>query len=174
MSPHNTRACPSALPLIGSLSDLGALSSWAEKKWPEPVRAMIHEGAGSNSTVGANERAWLDWPLRTRVLTEVSHIDTSVIVLGRKLSAPVLGASSWLHTLAHPRGEIATAEGASAFGTTMVLSSGTGTPMGDVLSVGGPAWFRFNWRSDRGALREILTRAVQLGADALCLTGAWA
>ncbi|MFE2183544.1 alpha-hydroxy acid oxidase [Streptomyces sp. NPDC059455] len=170
MALHNDAPSPGAPPPIGDLSDLAALSTWAEQRWPEPVRAMIQDGAGSNATVQANQQAWLDWSLRTRVLTDVSHIDTSVSVLGRKLAAPILVAPSGLHTLAHPRGEIATAEGAAAFGTTMVLSSGTGTPMEDVLGLDGSSWFQFYWRRDRGTLREILTRAVALGAEALCLT----
>lgn len=170
MTLHDTAPNLDAPPPVGSVSDLARLSSWADRNWPEPVRAMIQEGAGSNATLTANENAWLGWSLRTRVLADVSHIDTSVTVLGRTLTAPVLVAPSGLHTLVHPRGEVATAEGAAAFGTTMVLSSGTGTPMEEVLGLGGPAWFQFYWRRDRGALREILARAVELGAEALCLT----
>ncbi|MFJ6392928.1 alpha-hydroxy-acid oxidizing protein [Streptomyces sp. NPDC091972] len=152
------------------MTDLGPLSEWAEKTWSEPVRTMIQDGAGTNATVVRNQSAWLNWVLRTRVLVDVSNIDTAVSVLGRTLSAPVLVAPSGLHTLAHPRGEVATAEGAASFGTTMVLSSGTGTPMEDVFAVGGPTWFQFYWRRDRGALREILARAAEHGAEALCLT----
>ncbi|MEV7683652.1 alpha-hydroxy acid oxidase [Streptomyces sp. NPDC088341] len=170
MALHDTSAGLGAPPTMELLSGLDTLSSWAERSWPEPVRTMIQEGAGTSATVLANERAWSAWSLRTRVLADVSHIDTSVTVLGRTLAAPFLVAPSGLHTLVHPRGEVATAEGAAGFGTTMVLSSGTGTPMEDVLGVGGPTWFQFYWRRDRGLLREILGRAVELGAEALCLT----
>ena len=159
-----------AVPVIGDLADLTALGEWASAVWPEPVRAMVQEGAGSNATVAANERAWRRWALRSRVLVDVSRIDTATTVLGRTVAAPVLVAPSGLHTMVHPRGEVETAEGVAAAGGIMVLSSGTGTPMEDVRAVGATTWFQFYWRRDRVALREILRRAVDVGCEALCLT----
>jgi 4-hydroxymandelate oxidase len=157
-------------PVIRDLPDLTALGEWASATWPEPVRAMVQDGAGSNATVAANERAWRGWALRARVLVDVSSIDTGTTLLGRPLPAPVLVAPSSLHTMVHPRGEVGTAEGVAASGGIMVLSSGTGTPIEAVREVGGRTWFQFYWRRDRTQLRELLRRAVDLGCEALCLT----
>ena len=157
-------------PHIPTLPDLDPLRRWAERVWSEPVRAMVQDGAGSNATVAANERAWLGRALRQRVLVDVSTVDTATTVLGARLPVPIMVAPTGLHTMVHPRGELATAEGAAEAGVPMVLSSGTGTPMEDVAKAGRPGWFQFYWRRDRAALREILRRAVDVGFSALCLT----
>ena len=159
-----------AAPVIRELTDLAALGEWASAVWPEPVRTMVQEGAGSNATVAANERAWRDWSLRARVLVDVSRIEPRTTVLGGSIPAPVLVAPSGLHTMVHPRGEVETAEGVAAAGGIMVLSSGTGTPIEAVRAVGVRTWFQFYWRRDRRQLRQILRRAVDLGCEALCLT----
>jgi 4-hydroxymandelate oxidase len=170
MSQEMVQQTAAAPPVIGTLADLAPLRAWADAVWPEPVRTMIEEGAGTGATVAANEAAWRDWSLRSRVLRDVARVDTTTTVLGRPVSAPILVAPSGLHTMVHPRGEVATAEGAARFGSVMVLSSGTGTPIEDVRRVGGRTWFQFYWRRDRAQLRELLVRAADLGCEALCLT----
>ena len=49
--------------------------------------------------------------LHPRVLRDVSNIDMSTTILGRKIDFPVCVSPTALHKLAHPDGEVATAKG---------------------------------------------------------------
>ena len=71
-------------------------------------------GAMDEITVKANHRAYDEIFLRYRVLASVGTRDTSTTVLGHKMTMPVLVAPSAFHGLAHPLGELATAQGATA------------------------------------------------------------
>ncbi|HEY0475259.1 MAG TPA: alpha-hydroxy acid oxidase [Kribbella sp.] len=152
------------------LADLDELEHWASASWDTPVRAMVQGGAGSRATLSANISAWSQWALRSRVLVDVSQVDTSTTVLGVEHRTPILIAPTGLHTLVHPDGEVATAIGARDFDTTMILSSGTGRTCRDVRSVGGRTWFQFYWGRDRSRVRDNLQMAVAAGCSAICLT----
>jgi len=157
-------------PDTSTLLELDELERWAAAHWAPAVREMIQGGAGTRSTVSANQSAWTDWQLRTKVLVDVSDITTETTVLGGVHRTPILVAPSGLHTLVDPEGEVATATGARNFGTTMILSSGTGRTLESVREVGGRTWFQFYWGKDRGRIRDIVQKAVNLGCEAVCLT----
>jgi len=153
--------------VVGSLLDLQA---HATARWDDGVRAFIQDGAGASRAVRANLAAHERWALRSRVLRDVSSIDTATTVLGQRVELPVLIAPSALHTLVHPDGEVATATGARDAGTVMVLSASTGRTIQDVAAPGASLWFQLYWGEDRGRVRELVQMADAAGAGALCLT----
>jgi 4-hydroxymandelate oxidase len=153
--------------VIDSLLDLQA---HATAGWDAGIRAFVQGGAGTNRAVRANRAAHERWALRSRVLRDVSSIDTATTVLGQRVELPVLIAPSGLHTLVHPDGEVATAAGARDAGTVMVLSGGTGRTIPDVAASGVNLWFQLYWGEDRGRVRELVQLADAAGARALCLT----
>ena len=55
------------------------------------------------------------WKLLPRVLVDVSDRDLSTTVLGHRISFPVCIASTAMHRMAHPDGEVATAQGKDYF-----------------------------------------------------------
>ena len=153
--------------VVGSLLDLQA---HAIARWDTGVRAFIEDGAGTNRAVRANRAAHERWALRSRVLRDVSSIDTATTVLGQRVESPVLMAPSGLHTLVHPDGEVATAIGARDAGTVMILSAGTGRTIPDVAASGVSLWFQLYWGEDRGRVRDLVQMADAAGVGALCLT----
>jgi 4-hydroxymandelate oxidase len=73
--------------------------------------------------------------------------------------------------LIHPKGELATARGASAAGATMVVSSFANTSLEDVAAVAtSPLWFQLYAQPDSGFTRDLVQRAEAAGYRALCLT----
>jgi 4-hydroxymandelate oxidase len=134
------------------------------------ARAMIQNGAGDNSTVIRNQKAWSRWRLRPRVLVDVSARDTSTGFMGQQLALPVLIAPSGLHGLAHDEAERATACAARDAGTLMVLSMGASLPIEAVASTGARFWFQCYWGEDRSRLHELLDLAAQQGCHGICLT----
>jgi 4-hydroxymandelate oxidase len=127
-------------------------------------------GSGREWTLAENERAFLRWVFRRRVLVDVADIDTSVTVLGRRHQLPVLLAPVALQRMAHPEGELATARAARAAGTTMVLSTLASSTLEEVAATGVNRWFQLYIHRDRGLTTDLVARAVAAGYSAIVLT----
>ena len=127
-------------------------------------------GANDERTLADNRAAFGRRRIVPRVLRDVSHVDLSVHVLGRRWPSPIWICPTAFHRMAHPDGEVATARAASARGTTFTLSTSSSTDLGEVAAVGGPRWFQVYLLADLGARRELVERAVASGYEALVLT----
>jgi 4-hydroxymandelate oxidase len=127
-------------------------------------------GANDERTLAGNRAAFERRRIVPRVLRDVSHVDPSVEILGRRWPWPIWIAPTAFHKLAHPDGELATARAAAARGITMVLSTSASTDLAEVAAVGGPRWFQVYLLADPGARREHVERAVAAGYEALVLT----
>ncbi len=131
----------------------------------------VTAGAGDELTVRWNKEAYQRIRLRPHVLVDVSKLDTRVTLFGQEHPFPILLAPTGSQKLTHPEGELATARGASAAGTTMVLSSFSNTSLEDVAAVAkSPLWFQLYAQTDHGFTRELVQRAETGGYRALCLT----
>ncbi len=153
-----------------TLIDLNEFESAACDIWTPGARAFIQQGSGRNYAVEANLAAQARWALRSRVLTDVSSIDTSTTVLGEPVSLPILVGPSGLHNLSTPDGEVATAEGAKAAGALMVMSAGSSRSIEEVRAVGGRTWFQMYWGADRERTSQLVRLAESRGCTALCIT----
>jgi 4-hydroxymandelate oxidase len=130
----------------------------------------IHSGAGDEHTLRWNRDAFARIRLSPRVGRDVSAVDTRCTLMGRELAHPIMLAPVAAHSLAHPDGEVATADAARETKTGMVLSSYTSRPIEDVLAVGPePLWFQL-YLQERAATRDLTARIAMLGFHALCLT----
>jgi len=139
---------------------------------PADVADYYAGGSGEEETLEANRAAWHDFALRPSVLRDVSAVDTGVTLLGASLAAPILVAPTALHGLAHPDGEAATAAGAAAAGSLLVVSARSSVPIETVASAtAGPWWFQAYAMRDAGLSDALIERAVRAGASALVLTG---
>jgi 4-hydroxymandelate oxidase len=97
-------------------------------------------------------------------------VSTATELLGTALAAPVIVAPTALHTLAEPEGEVATARGAAAAGSLLVLSSRSGREIAAVAAAAGPWWYQVYVLRDRAITRDQVGRAVLTGAQCLVLT----
>ena len=153
------------------MTPYAVLEDRARAVLPQPVFDYYAGGAGDEDTLAANASAWSAVRLRPRVLRDVSHVDTSTTVLGSRVAAPVLVAPTAFHRLAHPSGELATAQGTSAAGSLLVLSTRSSTRLESVAEAAGPWWFQVYVLRDRGLTKQLVQRATAAGARALVLTG---
>jgi 4-hydroxymandelate oxidase len=136
------------------------------------VLAYLETGSGAEVTRGEAAAAWGAYRLRARVLTDVSSVDPSVELLGRRLATPFVVAPTAFHRLAHPEGEVATARGAGAAGALMTISSRCSVPIEDAAAAcTGPWWFQVYATRDASMFRQLAVRARDAGASALVLTG---
>jgi 4-hydroxymandelate oxidase len=141
----------------------------AERLTPRAL-AYYTGGANDERTLADNRAAFGRRRIIPRVLRDVSHVDPSVEILGRRWPWPIWIAPTAFHKLAHPDGELATARAAAARGITMVLSTSASTDLAEVATVGGPRWFQVYLLADPGARRAHVERAVAAGYEAMVLT----
>jgi 4-hydroxymandelate oxidase len=152
--------------------DLDLLEDQARRAMGEMPYAYFAGGAGTEELLVENVVAWRRWQLQPRVLVDVSSVSTATTVLGQPVDLPVLVAPTAIQVLAHPDGEVATARGAAAAGTLMVLSSLATRSLEDVHSAAPPAprWMQIYVLRDRGRTAELVRRAADSGYGALVLT----
>ena len=154
-----------------AFTNLLELEDLARAKVPRPSFDYIAGGAEDEVSLRRNREAFTKWALRPRVLVDVSRRDTSTSVLGQRVSMPILVAPTAFHGLVHPEGEVATARGAAAAGTLMVVSAIATRELEEVAkAVAGPCWFQlYVWR-DREVTAQLVKRAARAGYGAICLT----
>lgn len=132
---------------------------------------FISGGAGDELSLKWNREAYDRIRLRTRVLVDVSKLDTRVRLFGQELAHPILLAPTAYHKLVHPEGEVETARGAGATATTMVVSSFATTAVEDIARVATePLWFQLYVQPDRGFTKALVQRAEDAGCKAICVT----
>ncbi len=161
-----------AAPLV-CLADYAAA---ARARLDDNARAYFEGGAADELTLAANVQAWRDIPLSSRVLRPMAGGHTRVVLFGRTLAHPILLAPVACQRLAHPDGELATAQAAAALQAGMVLSTQSSVAVEDVARIlctdpdAGPLWFQLYLQHDRGFTRELVQRVEAAGCEALVLT----
>jgi 4-hydroxymandelate oxidase len=152
--------------------DLAALEQAARGRLDPAVYDYVAGGADAELTLADNLAAWARLRLRPRVLRDVRRVDTASSVLGTPLPTPILAAPTAYHGLLHPDGEVATAAGAAAAGSLLVLSTQANRSLEEVArhAPGAPRWFQVYVHVDHGFTEELVGRAAAAGCSALVLT----
>ncbi len=129
-------------------------------------------GALDEITLKENRLAINRYQLRPRMLVDVSQRDLSTTILGQSLTMPILIAPMAFQCLAHPEGEIATAQAAANSGVVMVLSTMSTKSLEAVAAQTQhtPQWFQLYIHRDRSLTQALVQRAEAAGYSALCLT----
>jgi 4-hydroxymandelate oxidase len=153
------------------LASLADVEHAARARMSPMAREYVNGGAGDEQTLRWNTEAYRELMLRSRVLVDVSHVDTTTPLLGHTLAHPILVAPTAYHKLVHPDGEVATAQGAAAAGATMILSSFSTTAVEEVArATSMPLWYQLYVQPDRGFTQALVERVEAAGCAALCLT----
>jgi (S)-2-hydroxy-acid oxidase len=144
----------------------------AAQRMDKQTRDYYNEGSDSGSTLAENISAYQKYRIRPRVLRDISVIDTSVNVFGQQISTPIGAASTAMHCLAHPDGEIATARACKAQDTVMGLSSFATQTLEDVKDAIGntPMALQLYLFEERDHSVKLIKRAKAAGYKAVLLT----
>lgn len=143
----------------------------ARRRLPRQIFDMVDGGAYEETTLRANRADLAALRLRQRVLVDVARRETSVNVLGRRLSLPVILAPIGLAGLAGRRAEVQGARAAERAGVPFCMSTLSICSLEEVRrTTSAPFWFQLYMMRDRGCVRELLQRAQAAGCDALILT----
>lgn len=131
---------------------------------------FIEAGSMDEFTTRRNRSAFEDLKLRPRFLRDVQERKISTTVLGQEISMPVMVAPAGSHMLAHPDGEVATAQGAGRSDTLMMLSTSSNYSMEEVSeAASGPLWFQLYHRG-YNFTEMLVHRAEEAGFKAIVLT----
>ena len=151
--------------------NLSDLEQAAKEKLPAIAFDYYSSGAWDEATLRENRAAFERIAVHYRVMVDVSKRDLSVTLFGQRISLPILIAPTAFHCLAHPEGELATARGAGAAATILVVSSLSNTRIEDIAATAtGPLWFQLYINQDRGFTRDLVARVERAGCGALMLT----
>ncbi|OBT90448.1 hypothetical protein VE02_01225 [Pseudogymnoascus sp. 03VT05] len=136
---------------------------------------FFNSGSSSQVTVHENSTAFSKYRLRPRVLVDVSKADTSVNVLGSKISFPLSVSPAGIQAMAHPDGELATSRACAKRQVLMGVSSFSNYPVEEVVKAGrevGPMAhvLQLYTMKDRALQERIIRRAEAAGCVAIFLT----
>jgi L-lactate dehydrogenase (cytochrome) len=149
-----------------SVSDYRAL---AKARLPHFLFEYLDGGSYNEVTLRRNVEDLRDVALRQRVLRDVSSIDLTAELFGKRWAMPVGLGPVGLSGLYARRGECQAARAAAAAGVPFALSTLSACSIGEVAKAA-PLWFQLYIVKDREFVRDMIARARGAGCGALLLT----
>lgn len=147
----------------------------AARNLPREVYEFLAGGAGDETSLVTHAQAYQKIYLRPRVLVDVSSIDLSCSIFGKKLNLPFIAAPVAFKMLVHPEGELAVARAVANTAIGHTLSLNATKSIEDVASAAPNLkqqinWFQLYVLKDRVLTKEIIERAVAHGHNGICVT----
>ena len=144
----------------------------AKKLLSAGAYGYVAGGAGDETTMAANRRAFERWKIVPRVFRDVAVRDMRTEILGTPMPAPLMLAPIGVQSIIHPEGELATARAAADVGLPHILSTASSYAMEEVgdAAASGPRWFQLYWPNDPELAASFLERAERAGYTALVVT----
>jgi L-lactate dehydrogenase (cytochrome) len=143
----------------------------ARRRLPHFLFDYIDGGSYSETTLRRNVSDLEAVRLRQRVLRDVSNIEPSTILFGRKVALPVALAPIGLAGMNARRGEVQAARAAEGAGVPFCLSTVSACSIEEVArGTTSPFWFQLYMIRDRGFMRDLIGQARAAGCAALVFT----
>jgi len=166
---------PSLNPYKGQLlqaQSVDDLASIARKRTPKVVFDYVEGGAIDEIAYSRSRAAYSRIEINSRVLRDVSKIDTSEKILGKVVDIPICFAPTGYTRLMHHVGEPAVANVASNKNLIYALST-MGTTSPEELAAAVPnsrRWFQLYIMKNRSDSLAVIKQAKDNGFEALVLT----
>ena len=143
----------------------------AKNKLPSPIFHYIDGGADDEVTLKRNTDSFNKCDLIPNVLTDVSNVDLSTTVLGKKIDFPLFLSATAMGRLYHYQGERATAKAAEKMGTMFGISTMSTVSIEEIGDLtNSPKLFQLYIHKDRGLTDNLIERCEHANFDAMCLT----
>jgi len=143
----------------------------AKKKLPSPIFHYIDGGSDDEVTLKRNTDSFNKCDLIPSVLTDVSNVDISTTVFGKKIDFPLFLSPTSMHRLYHHEGEKGSARAAEKLGTIFSMSTMATTSIEEIGNLtNGPKLFQLYIHKDKGLTDNLIERCQKAKFDALCLT----
>ena len=142
----------------------------AKRRLPSPIFHYIDGAADDEMTHRRNTKAFDDVDLVPNVLRDVSKIDLSTTVFGKKLDLPFYCSPTALQRLFHYDGEKAVGRAAAKFNTMFSVSTLSTTSMEVLEPIDAPKLFQYYYHKDKGLNDAMVEKAKEANFDVLALT----
>lgn len=149
------------------------LEKIAKDKMTPGAFGYVQSGAGGEETLRKNISAFSKYAIIPRFLNDVSTLDMSVTLFGRRYPTPLLIAPVGMQKIAHEEGDLATARAAAKFGIPFIQSTVSSYSIEEVADATGDSakWFQLYWTSqDDEIAYSMVKRAEEAGYEAIVLT----
>jgi len=143
----------------------------ARRRLPRFLFEYLDGGSYDEVTLRQNRIDLDSVALRQRVLRDVSNIDLSTTLFGKRIAMPVVLAPVGLAGMYARRGEVQAARAAEAAGVPFCLSTVSVCPLEEVAgALAQPFWLQLYMIRDRIFMKRLLDAADRLGCSALVFT----
>jgi len=143
----------------------------AKKKLPSPIFHYIDGGSDDEVTLNRNTDSFNSCDLVPSVLTDVSNVDLSTTVFGKKIDFPLFLSATSMNRLYHHQGERATAKAAEKMGIMFGISTMSTVSIEEIGNLtSSPKLFQLYIHKDRGLTDNLIERCERANFDAMCLT----
>lgn len=144
----------------------------AKRRTPTAPFDYTDGSADQELSLARARQAFEDIEFQPRVLRDVSDVDLSSTVLGKKVAMPFGIAPTGFTRMMHTEGEIAGAQAAEASGIPFSLSTMGTRSIEEVAEAApnGRNWFQLYMWKDRDRSMALVERAAAAGFDTLLLT----
>ena len=157
--------------LAGALT-IDDLRRIAKRRTPKAAFDYTDGAADGEVSLARARQAFADVEFRPSILRDVSTVDTSREVLGKRVALPFGIAPTGFTRMMQAEGEIAGATAAAAAGIPFALSTMGTTSIEDVAAAApdGRNWFQLYMWKDRDRSMALVDRAAKAGYDTLLVT----
>ncbi len=156
--------------MAGKAANVSDYRALAKARLPHFLFEYIDGGSYDEVTLRRNVEDLQSVALRQRVLRDVSNIDLSTELFGKKWAMPVGLGPVGLSGLYARRGEVQAAKAAAAAHVPQVLSTVSACSLREVAASGHVPWFQLYFVKDRDFVASLIERAKAEGCGALFLT----
>jgi len=151
-------------------ASVGDYRALARARLPHFLFEYLDGGSYDEVTLRRNVEDLQSIALRQRVLRDVSNIDLSAELFGKRWAMPVGLGPVGLAGLYARRGEVQAAKAAAAANVPMALSTVSGCSLREVAASGHIPWYQLYFVKDRGFVESMIETAAEVGCGALVLT----
>jgi len=153
------------------MDNIRDLRRLARRRLPKGLFEFVDRGTEDETALPALRDGFDRLRLRPRVLVDVSACDTSTVLFGQRLAAPIVVAPTGVADLLWHGGEAAVARAARDAGLGFTLSTSSPTPVETIANICGERlWQQLYLWDDRDLSLQVIRRAEAAGAQALVLT----
>lgn len=159
----------------GRIVNIADLREAARRSVPRAFFDFIDGAAEDEISLADNRAAFERIRFRPRVLVDVSVIDTSVDLLGKRSSMPLAVAPTGMSGVAWPHAELEMARAAARIGIPYTLSTAASSSI-ELLArevggkLGGRLWFQLYVMREHAINDALMDRARAAGYDTLLVT----
>jgi lactate 2-monooxygenase len=152
--------------------DFYKLEALARQKMTPHAYAYIAGGAGNESTVTNNRKAYDKYFIVPRMLQNVGDRDTSIELFGKKFSSPFLLSPIGVLDLVHAEADVAVAKAAANTNVPYIFSNQASRSMEDCANVMGdsPRFFQLYWSKSNDLVSSFLRRAEKINCTGIVVT----